>query len=293
MIPAQISPSLYFEEISMRYALNLPAFGAFADARALASLAREAEDAGWDGFFIWDHIQSESGMSVADPWVTLTAIAMKTERIHIGALVTPLPRRRPWKFARETATLDHLSGGRLIVGVGIGSDQWYREYSTFGEPLDDKTHAAMLDEGLDVLTGLWSGELFSYEGQHYTIRDALFLPSPVQSPRIPIWVAGIWPNKAPMRRAAHWDGVCPIVEGHLVQPEEVREMLTYIRQHRPTDDPFDVVVCGYVGNQDPVEAAALLKSYAEAGVTWWQEGFLGNDTLNDVRERIHQGPPSF
>ncbi len=131
----------------MRYALNLPAFGAFADARALASLAREAEDVGWDGFFIWDHIQSESGMSVADPWVTLTAIAMKTERIHIGALVTPLPRRRPWKFARETATLDHLSQGRLIVGVGIGSDQWYREYSTFGEPLDDKTHAAMLDEG--------------------------------------------------------------------------------------------------------------------------------------------------
>jgi alkanesulfonate monooxygenase SsuD/methylene tetrahydromethanopterin reductase-like flavin-dependent oxidoreductase (luciferase family) len=277
----------------MRYALNLPAFGAFADARTLATLAHEAEEAGWDGFFIWDHIQSEPGMPVADPWVTLTAIAMQTKRIHIGALVTPLPRRRPWKFAREAATLDHLSQGRLIVGVGIGGDQWFHEYSTFGEPSDDKTHAAMLDEGLDVLTGLWSGKPFNYEGQHYTVHNAQFLPPPLQSPRIPIWVAGIWPNKAPMRRAARWDGVCPIVEGHTVQPEEVRAMLTYIRQHRSTNDPFDVVVCGYVGNQNPIDAATLLKSYAEAGVTWWQEGFLGNDTLDDLRKRIHQGPPSF
>ena len=277
----------------MRYALNLPAFGAFADVRTVASLASEAEDAGWDGFFIWDHIQFELGMPVADPWVALSAIALKTERIRIGALVTPLPRRRPWKLARETATLDHLSGGRLIVGVGIGSDRWYREYSTFGEPVDDKMHAALLDEGLAVLTGLWSGKPFSYEGQHYTIRDALFLPPPVQSPRIPIWVAGIWPNKAPMRRAAHWDGVCPIVEGHMVQPEEVRDMLTYIRQYRPAGAPFDVVVVGYIGNHDPAEAAILLKRYAEAGVTWWQEGFLANDTPNDVRKRIQQGPPSF
>jgi len=138
-----------------------------------------------------------------------------------------------------------------------------------------------------------SGKPFSYEGQHYTIHDALFLPPPIQSPRIPLWVAGIWSNKAPMRRAAHWDGVCPIVEGHMVQPEEVGEMLTYIRQHRPAGDPFDVVVGGYVGNHDLEEAAIVLKCYAETGVTWWQEGFLGNDTLDDVRTRIHQGPPTF
>jgi alkanesulfonate monooxygenase SsuD/methylene tetrahydromethanopterin reductase-like flavin-dependent oxidoreductase (luciferase family) len=276
----------------MRYALNLPAFGAFADVHVLASLAREAEEAGWDGFFIWDHIQSEKGVPVADPWIALSAIAMKTERIHIGALVTPLPRRRPWKLARETATLDRLSGGRLIVGVGIGGE-WFREYSAFGEPVGDKTHAAQLDEGLDVLVGLWSGKPFSYDGQHYTIRDALFLPPPIQSPRIPIWVAGIWPNKAPMRRAARWDGFCPIVAGHMVQPEEVREMLTYIRQYRSTDDPFDVVVVGHVGNHDPSEAARVLKRYAEAGVTWWQEGFLASDTFDDVRKRIRQGPPRF
>jgi alkanesulfonate monooxygenase SsuD/methylene tetrahydromethanopterin reductase-like flavin-dependent oxidoreductase (luciferase family) len=276
----------------MRYAINLPAFGAFADVHALAALAQEAEVAGWDGFFIWDHLQAEAGVPVADPWIALTAIALKTERIRFGALVTPLPRRRPWKLAREAVTLDRLSGGRLIVGVGIGGDRWYREYSTFGEPVDDKLHAAQLDEGLDVLAGLWSGEPFSYEGQHYTIRDAQFLPPPLQSPLIPIWVAGIWPNKAPMRRAARWDGVCPIVDGHMVQPEEVREMLAYIRQYRPADEPFDVVVGGYVDNRDPAEAAKVFKRYAEAGVTWWQEGFLGHDTLDDVRERIRQGPPA-
>src|SRR5579863_6868421 len=212
-----------FSGDTMRYAINLPAFGAFADVRALAGLASEAEEAGWDGFFIWDHIQSEAGVPVADPWVALAAIALKTERIRIGALVTPLPRRRPWKLARETATLDRLSGGRLVVGAGIGGDQWFREFSTFGEPVEDRIHAAQLDEGFDVLAGLWSGERFSYEGQYYTARDALFLPTPVQSPRIPIWVAGIWPNKAPMRRAARWDGFFPIANEHTVQPEEVRE----------------------------------------------------------------------
>lgn len=277
----------------MHYALNLPPFGAFADVQALASLAREAEDAGWDGFFLWDHLQAERGMPVADPWIALTAIALKTERIRFGALVTPLPRRRPWKLAREAATLDRLSGGRLVVGVGIGGDLWFHEYSTFGESTDDRVHAAMLDEGLDVIAGLWSGQPFSYEGQHYTVRDALFLPPPLQLPRIPIWVAGIWPNKAPMRRAARWDGVCPIADERMVQPEEIRAMLAYIRQYRPADDPFDVVVGGSMGDREPAEAASLLKRYAEAGVTWWQEGFLGNDTLNDVRERIHQGPPAF
>lgn len=276
----------------MRYALNLPPFGEFSDVSALAALAHEAEEAGWDGFFLWDHLQAEAGVPVADPWIALSAIALQTERMRIGALVTPLPRRRPGKLARETTTLDHLSGGRLIVGVGIGGDQWFHEYSTFGESADDKIHAAQLDEGLDVLTGLWSGQPFRYEGQHYTVNDAQFLPSPLQSPRIPIWVSGIWPNKAPMRRAARWDGVCPIANGHEIQPEEVRDMLAYIQQYRSTAAPFDVVVAGHVGNLTPIQATSLLTRYAEAGVTWWQEGFLGNDTLADVRRRVRQGPPT-
>ncbi len=277
----------------MRFAINLPAFNAFADARALAELAYEAEGAGWDGFFLWDHLQTEPNGPVADPWVTLTAIAMRTERIRFGALVTPLPRRRPWKFARETATLDRLSHGRLIVGVGIGGDFW-REYSAFGEAADDKTHASLLDESLDVVTGLWSGEPFSYAGTIYTVRNAQFLPTPAQAPRIPIWVAGVLPHKAPLRRAACWDGVYPIHwDGHLVQPDEIRETLSYINQYRSSGDPFEVVVAGYVGNESPTAATALLRTYAEAGVTWWQEGFLPGDTLDMVRARIHQGPPTL
>jgi alkanesulfonate monooxygenase SsuD/methylene tetrahydromethanopterin reductase-like flavin-dependent oxidoreductase (luciferase family) len=276
----------------VRFAINLPAFNTLADARDLAALARDAEDVGWDGFFLWDHLQTEPNGPVADPWVALAAIAMQTERIRLGALVTPLPRRRPWKFARETATLDRLSRGRLIVGVGIGGDFW-REYSAFGEVAEDKIHAAMLDEGLDVVTGLWSGKSFSYDGRHYTVRDAQFLPTPVQTPRIPVWVAGIWPHKAPMRRAARWDGICPIplVDGGSIEPGEIREMLAYIGQYRSIGDPFDVVVAGYVGKEPPEAATALLRGYAEAGVTWWQEGFLPTDTLEMVRARIHQGPP--
>jgi alkanesulfonate monooxygenase SsuD/methylene tetrahydromethanopterin reductase-like flavin-dependent oxidoreductase (luciferase family) len=277
--------------VSMRFALNLPPFGAFADVRALAALAREAEESGWDGFFLWDHLQAEPGVAVADPWVALSAIAMQTRRIRLGALVTPLPRRRPWKFARETASLDQLSAGRLIAGVGIGGDGWYGEYRMFGEAVDDRVHAAMLDEGLEVVTGLWSGRPLRHTGAYYTVRDALFLPPPVQTPRIPIWVAGIWPNKAPMRRAARWDGVCPIVEGHTMQPEEVQAMLTYIRQYRPADAPFDVVLGGYLADREPAEAASLLRRYAEAGVTWWQEGFWGHNTLDDVRARLRQGLP--
>jgi alkanesulfonate monooxygenase SsuD/methylene tetrahydromethanopterin reductase-like flavin-dependent oxidoreductase (luciferase family) len=277
----------------VRFAINLPAFNAFADARELADLAREAEGAGWDGFFLWDHLQTEPNGPVADPWVTLTAIAMRTECIRFGALVTPLPRRRPWKFARETATLDRLSRGRLIVGVGIGSDHW-REYSAFGEAADDKAHATLLDESLDIVTGLWTGEPFSYEGTIYTVRNAQFLPTPAQAPRIPIWVAGILPHTAPLRRAARWDGVYPIHwDGHPVQPDEIREMLSYIHQYRSSDDPFEVVVAGYVGNESLTAATALLRTYAEAGVSWWQEGFLPGDTLDMVRARIHQGPPTL
>src|SRR5690348_5279774 len=125
----------------MRYAINTPNFGAFSDARVMADLAREAEEAGWDGFFIWDHIGHHWPAPTADPWVELTAMALATERIKLGTMVTPLPRRRPWKLARETVTLDRLSGGRLILGVGIGTD-FAGEYSGYSEPADDKTHAA-------------------------------------------------------------------------------------------------------------------------------------------------------
>lgn len=275
----------------MRCAINVPNFGEYGDGRALAALAHEAEEEGWDGFFIWDHIGANWPAPTGDPWVLLAAMAMTTARIKLGALVTPLPRRRPWKLARETVTLDRLSNGRLILGVGIGSD-FAREYSAYGEETDAKTHGAMLDEGLDVLTRLWSGEPFSYTGQHYTIHDARFQPVPVQAPRIPIWVAGMWPNKAPFRRAARWDGLVPMRRDE--QPltmDDLHAIVAYTHEQRASADPFDVAIAGWVGDMEPAAATARLDEYAAAGVTWWQEGFLPGDTVDAVRERIHAGPP--
>lgn len=275
----------------MRYALNVPNFGAFADVRALSQLAHEAEEAGWDGFFLWDHIGNWPAPT-ADPWVALAAMAMTTSRIRLGPLVTPLPRRRPWKLAHETATLDHLSNGRLVLGVGIGHDSVGREYSAYGESGDNKLHGEMLDEALDVLTGLWTGEPFSYSGKHYTISDALCLPTPIQKPRIPIWVAATLPHKRPVRRSARWDGLVPI--GKHEQPvtaEQVRELLAIIHETRPATEPFDVVLAGYTGNLSKDEATEKLGLLAEAGVTWWQEGVLPDNTLDDLRAQIHQGPP--
>jgi alkanesulfonate monooxygenase SsuD/methylene tetrahydromethanopterin reductase-like flavin-dependent oxidoreductase (luciferase family) len=274
----------------MRFALNTPNFGIYFDPRLMADLAAEAEAAGWDGFFLWDHIGGNWEVPIADPWVQLAAMAMTTAQIKLGAVVTPLPRRRPWKFARETVTLDHLSRGRLIVGVGIGSDSG-GEYSTFGESPDDALHGAMLDEGLAVLTGLWSGEPFDYAGTHYHVSNARFLPTPVQQPRPPIWVAGVWPHQRPFRRAAQWDGVCPIGANGDPTPDEVRAMLAYIHAHRTATTPFDMVLGGRAYAMPAAERAARLRAYADAGVTWWEEGFDWTNTLDEVRAVIHQGPP--
>ncbi len=277
----------------MRFAINVPNFGAYSDIRALAQLAHEAEEEGWDGFFLWDHIGSDWEAPIADPWVSLAAMAMITQRIKLATVVTPLPRRRPWKLAREAVSLDQLSNGRFILGVGIGSD-FGREFSAYGESPDDKLHGEMLDEGLDVLMGLWSGEPFSYQGAHYTISNARFLPTPAQRPRIPIWVAGYWPNKRPFQRAARWDGVVPLLRGDQpVTSDAVREILAYIHTLRTNADPFDVVVAGGTGAMEPAEVTALMQDYAAAGATWWQEGFLPGDTIEDVHTRIQAGPPKL
>ena len=265
----------------MQFAINTPNFGSFADARLLAELAQEAEDAGWDGFFVWDHIGGSSlqAIPMADPWVALTAMAMATSRIKLGPIVTPLPRRRPWKLARESVTLDHLSQGRLILGVGLGSDSFYKEYSTYGESPDDKLHGAMLDEGLDVLVQLWSGETVSYTGQQYQIHDAQFLPTPLQQPRIPIWIAGVWPFKKPFQRAARWDGVCPLKHpSQLMQPDDIRQMLASIRQFRVNNESFAVLASGNTSGTEHQKDLDLIMSYAEAGATWWQESFAGSDS---------------
>ena len=257
----------------MKHGISIPNFGAFADIHRLTELAREAEDNGWDGFFLWDHL-NEPPAPMLDPWVALAAIAAATKRIRIGTMVTPVARRRPWKLARETVSIDHLSAGRLILGVGLG---WMprEEHARFGEDADDRVRARRLDEGLDVLAGLWSGEPFSYEGEEYQVDNATFLPRPVQQPRIPVWVAGYWPNRRPFRRAARWDGVVPMkaptspgAMPQLLTPNEVPEMLDYTLRHRDTDAPFDVAMSA-VMPPDP----DLVDSFAAAGVTWlleWQ-----------------------
>lgn len=287
----------------MRYGIVVPQFEAFGEVRVLAEMAREAEAAGWDGFFIWDSIVFDGvGRPMADPWVALTAIALATERVRIGTLVTPVARRRPWKLARETVSIDRLSGGRLILGVGLGDPKEW-EFAAVGEDPDPRTRAEKLDEGLDVLAGLWSARRFSYSGKHFQIREVTFAPGPVQRPRIPIWVGGWWPAKRPMRRAARWDGVCPGQLGGSLTPDDWREILGYIRSARTEPGPFDAVHFGVTPGDRPKESAERAERYSEAGVTWWVEaaspydyGFAESDDwtpeiVEVLRERVRQGPP--
>jgi alkanesulfonate monooxygenase SsuD/methylene tetrahydromethanopterin reductase-like flavin-dependent oxidoreductase (luciferase family) len=225
----------------MQYAVNLPII---VNAQTLARLAAEAEAAGWDGVFVWDCLsgnpeQELEKQEIYDPWITLTAIATSTRRVRLGTMVTPLSRRRPWKVARETVTLDHLSQGRLILPVGLGAaGDW--GFTKVGEEMDRKIRAERLDEALAILAGLWSGQAFSYTGRHYQVQEMTFVPPPVQRPRIPIWVVGAWPRPKSLRRALQWDGILPAKSAAYQQgsftemtPADIQELKTYIEQHRP------------------------------------------------------------
>ena len=194
----------------MHFGLYIPLFDELADPALVARLCAEAEEAGWDGVFVWDQVRwREPVVDVADPQITLAAIASATERIRLGPMVTPLARRRPVKVARETATLDRLSDGRLTLGVGLGSDHFASEYSITGEELDDRRRARMLDEALDILQAAWSGELVRHRGEHYTVDAMRFLPRPMQRPGIPIWVAGFYGKSKPLRRAIRYQASFP------------------------------------------------------------------------------------
>ncbi|MBI3998170.1 MAG: LLM class flavin-dependent oxidoreductase [Armatimonadetes bacterium] len=282
---------------SLQYGLYVPNFGECSYARTLAELAHEAEEAGWDGFFLFDTIVYRKSLRapVVDSFTALAAIAMNTRRIRIGTTVTPLARRRPWKVARETVLIDHLSGGRLILGVGLG-DPPDAEFEMFGEDSNNKVRAEKLDEGLDILVGLWSGEAFSYQGKHYRIDSAVFLPRPRQRPRIPIWVGGFWPNKPPFRRAARWDGVIPLKLGRTSdlwrpEPQDVRLILAYFKKLRATPAPFDIAIIGF-GQLEDRNKADLINRYAEEGATWWLENVAPyRDSPEGMRARIRQGPP--
>jgi alkanesulfonate monooxygenase SsuD/methylene tetrahydromethanopterin reductase-like flavin-dependent oxidoreductase (luciferase family) len=275
--------------------VGLPNVREYADPRLLAEFAAEAEAAGWDGVFVWDHIAREEDPSVpaTDPWIALAAMAVGTQRVRLGIMVTPLARRRPWKVAREAVALDALSGGRFTLGVGLGGGA-QAEFAAFGESPDPRVRAELLDEGLAILDGLWSGEPFEFEGAHHRVTGAQFTPRPVQKPRVPVWVAGRWPNRRPFRRAAGWDGVFPVFEGvasgQMATPEQLAEVVSYTRGHRADDAAaFDVALeCISTGEDD----AALAATYSDSGLTWWVEA-LGwfRGPLEAMRERVRRGPP--
>ena len=236
----------------IKFGIYSPNFGIGLSPGLMADLAKEAELSGWDGFFLWDHIlySKSQKLTILDPWVTMTAMAMKTQRIRLGALLTPIARRRPWKLARETASLDQLSNGRLAFAAGLGAPA-DAEYERFGENGDSRIIAEKLDEGLEVLTGLWKGKRFKYNGKHYQIEQTTFLPTPVQKPRIPVWIGGFWPNKPPFRRAAKWDGIFPLKTGGQIGASDIRKIKDYIADYRESAEPYDIIVTGKTSPDDP------------------------------------------
>jgi alkanesulfonate monooxygenase SsuD/methylene tetrahydromethanopterin reductase-like flavin-dependent oxidoreductase (luciferase family) len=276
----------------MKFGFVLP----YGDARPAAELAQQAESSGWDGFFVWDPVWG------VDPWVTLAAAAMLTSRIRLGTMITPASRRRPWKLASETATLDRLSGGRAIFATGLGAvDTGFEE---FGEVTERKQRAGLLDESLAIMDGLWRGQPFNFDGKHYRVKECTFYPPPppVQQPRIPVWVVGAWPFDKSLARAARWDGLLPAKmnpetrQFETLTPDTLREMKAWIDKERirlgiEASTKYDIIMDGTTPPGDPARAAEQMAAWAEAGATWWIETMWGTEDLELVRRRILAGPP--
>ncbi len=273
----------------MHYGIEVVTLGVYADPRAVVRLAQAAEAAGWDGLFVWDHLAFAWNVPSGDPWIILAAVAQATNRLKISTAVTPLPRRRPHVLANTLATLDVLSQGRVILGVGLGGVP--REFSAFGEPDNAKHRAARLDEGLLVLNQLFSGEPVIHHGQHYTVDNVTLTPLPIQRPRMPIWIGG--ESRPALRRAAQWDGW--IVggvnqEGQMTTtPHQIAEKLAYIRQHRPETASFDVALTGQTHPGD----REVPQAFAAVGVTWWLESLHGfRGSFDALLARVMAGPPA-
>lgn len=294
----------------MRFSVNVPNFGDFADPRNVATVASAAEQAGWDGLFVWDHVlhRDHQGRPFGDPWMLLTAAALATSRIRLGTLLTPVPRYRPQQLARHVATLDRLSGGRAVFAAGLGGPI-EDEYTSFGDADDPRVLAERLDEGLELLRRFWTGEPVDHRGPHYEVRDVALLPPTVQQPGPPVWIGGFWPRRPPMRRAAWWDGAVPLFEtarhGHVPDVAEVRDLVAYVREHRPpgedgapgapgAEGPFEFVLGGATP-PDPARAGDVVAPLRDAGATWWDERQIQTgpdlDRLAPVLRRVEAGPP--
>ncbi|HSL43474.1 MAG TPA: LLM class flavin-dependent oxidoreductase [Anaerolineales bacterium] len=273
----------------LKFGLALP----YTSVRTVVQLASLAEQAGWDGCFLGDAIWCE------DPMIALAAAAMTTQSIRLGPMIIPVPLRRPWKIASESVALDHLSDGRLTLGLGAGA-VWMGWQSFPDEVTDTRVRAEMLDETIDILTLLYQRKQFDYDGKHYhlklTLMDEMhYPPKPVQQPRIPLWVVGIWPRKKSMQRILKCDGV--LLEkrntkgmGVEVTPMDICEIKAYVDANRTLTTPFDIVVGGKTAGLDHAQLLDKLLPRLEAGLTWWIEELIG-EPEEQVVERIRQGPP--
>lgn len=278
----------------MKYGFVFPRADVFEAIR----FAKAAEKAGWDAFFVWEPTYG------VDAWVTLAAIAVETEKIRLGTLLTPPSRMRPWKLASEVITIDILSKGRIIISVGLGAiDTGFEE---LGEKTDLKTRAELLDESLDIMEGLWSGDMSYYKGKHYNIKNLFeseFFkrhppPKLVQIPRIPIWIVGAWPYEKSMKRAIKYEGIIPTIKNKQGQfeditPEYIVEIKDYIQENRSKKAPFDIIVEGKSPGDNPKVSMSVIKPFAEAGATWWIESDWTTRNLELLFKRVKQGPPSL
>ncbi len=282
----------------MQYGFVIPG----GDFRTFGDLASEAEAAGWDGIFIPDALSIETqGFPASDwfdPWIALALIAQQTQRIKLGTMITALPRRRPWQLAREVLTLDHLSNGRMILSVGLGAAEDDGGFYKVGEAMELKVRAQKLEEGLEIIGGLWKGEPCTFKGEHFQVQEMTMLPKPVQSPRIPLWVVGVWPKKKSVNRALRWDGI--ILQKYredknsypLLTADDLREVAQYIAEHRHEKSPFEIITGASTPGKHRKKALAIVRPFAEAGATWWLESmWTTSPDNNKVLTRIKQGPP--
>jgi hypothetical protein len=267
----------------MRYGINIPNLG---DPGAIVDLAVDAERAGWDGVFVWDHVAHDHNgpRPTTNPWVVLGAVAAVTDRVRVGPLVTPLARRRPQQVATEVITLDRLSNGRAVLGIGLGAPD--EEFSAFGEDPDPVARAGRLDEAVDIVAAAMVGGPVRHTGPNYDV-DATFTPGAVQRPRVPIWVAGFWPHWRPFARALRWDGVVPLMAGDrfpLPTPDETAVFADHFTARLDGPEPFDLVVSGHPDHPP--------SAYEAAGATWWLDGCDSTvDELEDLGRRVRLGPP--
>jgi alkanesulfonate monooxygenase SsuD/methylene tetrahydromethanopterin reductase-like flavin-dependent oxidoreductase (luciferase family) len=260
------------------------------------ALARAADDAGWDGVFTFDAIHVGDDVEIHDPFALLAAFAVATSHVRLGAIVHPLARRKPWEVARQATTIDRLSAGRLVLPVGLGAVE-DAGFGRVGDVTDRRIRAERLDESLEILTGLWHGEPFGYQGRHYRFEPMAFRPTPVQRPRVPIWVVGLWGSERSMRRVVRYDGYLPNLPSDQggpeaeVAPKTVRSMRDWLDQ-RGGNHPIDLVIDGKTSATDPAAATDRVSLLAEAGATWWIE--TDWTTMGDVdalHARIDAGPP--